>query len=266
LVYPNFAEVGQTITITGSDFGSSQGISKISINNLITTNVRKWETTQIDLKVPEGATSGKLYVIVNSQKSNEVDFNVKPTDTSKAVTIGTQVWMRKNLDVNCYRNGDSIPQITDIMDWILTNKGAWCYYDNNSDNGEIYGKMYNWYAVNDPRGLAPVGWHIPSDNEWSTLNSFLGGSEIAGGKLKETGTVHWNPTNTCATDDFRFSALPGGLRTMSFSNKNYDGRWWTSSSYDSSNAFFYWTVVNNCYINTSHTYKTTGHSVRCVKD
>ncbi|MBL0014028.1 MAG: fibrobacter succinogenes major paralogous domain-containing protein [Flavobacterium sp.] len=105
------------------------------------------------------------------------------------VQIGTQIWMTKNLNVSRYRNGDPIPQVANSAQWANLNTGAWCYYANSTANGPIYGKLYNWYAVNDSRGLAPEGWHIPSDAEWTTLVSFLGFPDVAGGKMKTTGTL-----------------------------------------------------------------------------
>src|SRR5580765_7574137 len=99
-----------------------------------------------------------------------------------AIKIGTQKWMSRNLDVTYYRNGDVIPHVTDPTKWQALTTGAWCWYNNDSANGAVYGKLYNWYAVNDPRGLVPAGWHIPSDAEWNTLSTYLG--IYAGGKMK----------------------------------------------------------------------------------
>ena len=126
--------------------------------------------------------------------------------------IGTQIWMLKNLDVTTFRNGDSIPQVTSGATWASTTSPAWCYYDNNSANGDIYGKIYNGYAVADSRGLAPIGWHIPTNDEWTILVNFLGGDSVAGGALKQTGTTLWTPSNVGATNSSGFAALPGGYR------------------------------------------------------
>ena len=144
-----------------------------------------------------------------------------------SVTICSQVWMLKNLDVSKYRNGDDIPQVTDATTWANLTTGAWCYYENNTANGTVYGKLYNWFAVNDPRGLAPSGWHIPSQAEWVTLQNCLGNDP--GGKVKETGTAHWNPPNTGATNSSGFTALPAGSRSNS--NGVFEGigggtTWW----------------------------------------
>src|SRR5204863_7930490 len=108
------------------------------------------------------------------------------------IQIGTQVWMAKNLDAAIYNNGDPIPEVKDPTQWIGLKTGAWCYYENNTANGTIYGKLYNFYALKDPRGLAPAGWHIPSHTGWQVVENYLGGKNIAGGKMKETGTQNWN--------------------------------------------------------------------------
>jgi uncharacterized protein (TIGR02145 family) len=102
--------------------------------------------------------------------------------------------MQSNLNVSHYRNGDVIPQVTDPTAWSSLTTGAWCYYNNDTANGTVYGKLYNWYAVNDPRGLSPQGWHVPTDAEWTNLTSCLGGESLAGGKMKAT--TLWDSPNT----------------------------------------------------------------------
>ena len=111
-----------------------------------------------------------------------LSFTIKAQD----VTIGTQTWTSKNLNVTKYRNGDAIPQVQDKNAWAKLKTGAWCYYENNTANGTTYGKLYNWFAVNDTRGLAPKGYHIPTDAEWTILTDYLGGDTIAGTKMKST--------------------------------------------------------------------------------
>ncbi len=184
--------------------------------------------------------------------------------------IGKQIWMKTNLNVSKYRNGDSIPQISDPNEWANTKKGAWCYYNNNPLNATIYGKLYNWYAVNDSRGLAPKGFHIPSINEYEELITFLDGTAVAGGKLKDTETKLWIKPNTEATNISCFSALPGGNRFENgqFGNMGEYGDWWSSSkeSNDKSKAshLFLYYGLGNVLI---HPYlKSCGCSVRCIKN
>src|ERR1035437_8570614 len=135
-----------------------------------------------------------------------------PPVSIPSVTICTQVWMLKNLDVSTYRNGDLIPKVTTTTAWDALTTGAWRWCNNDPAMGVIYGKLYNWYVVNDPRGLAPTGWHVPSDAEWTTLSTCLGGYAVAGGAMKETGTTHWTSPNTGATNSSGFTGLPGGGR------------------------------------------------------
>ena len=187
------------------------------------------------------------------------------------ITIGTQVWMTRNLDVNHYRNGDSIRHAATVEDWIDAGnhgEGAWCYYNNDTAPGKIYGKLYNWYAVNDPRGLAPLGYHVPSDEEWAILENYLGGWEIAGGKLKEKDTIHWLNPNTGATNTTGFSALPGGYRNDSgiFQDIGSQGIWWSATEFDNADARYIY-IANDypCFGRLSND-KVLGFSVRCVKD
>ncbi len=191
------------------------------------------------------------------------------------VTIGTQVLMNKNLNVATYRNGDLIPQVTDSAQWSNLTTGAWCYYNNDPILGAIYGKLYNWYAINDPRGLAPIGWHIPSATEWETLNTFLGGYGVSGGKLKEAGTVHWQSPNTGAANSSKFTALPGGARHSigSFQLKGYIGYWWSSTQFSGSLSWYrylYYSYnyqpVGNYAWGPAGNPKGYGFSVRCIKD
>ncbi len=200
-------------------------------------------------------------------------------NTYKTVTIGTQVWMAENLNVEHYRNGDVIPHVKNYKDWNKLRTGAWVYYDNDTDNSEIYGKLYNWYAVNDTRGLAPEGWHIPSDAEWTQLTDYLGGVnwyddasnyyiiENAGGKLKAT--TLWQKPNYGATNRSGFTALPGGLcyDDQGCSYIGDVGFFWTSSEYGNKSAWerrieSIWARV----IRTNLAPKVTGMSVRCIKD
>ncbi len=184
------------------------------------------------------------------------------------VQIGAQVWMLKNLNVDHYRNGDSIPEVRDSTQWENLTTGAWCYYNNDPAMGEIFGKLYNWYAVNDSRGLAPDGWHVPNDLEWTILVDYLGGGIVAGGKMKEVGTIHWNHPNTGATNFSNFSALPGGechATNIHFEIGNHCN-WWSSIEDDDLCAKFLYLEYDNPYTEYNYRIKTTGFSVRCIKD
>jgi uncharacterized protein (TIGR02145 family) len=205
---------------------------------------------------------------------------VAPVAALPSVTIGTQIWTNKNLDVTTYRDGTPIPQVTDPTAWAALTTGAWCYYNNDPAIGAVYGKLYNWYAVagiydaaslNDTtlrKQLAPIGWHVPSDAEWTTLTTFLGGNNIAGGKMKETGTAHWNSPNTDATNSSGFTGLPGGYRNGNgaFGSIGNDGFWWSSSESLTSYAWYRYLYYNFSNATRTNYSKTYGFSVRCLRD
>lgn len=184
------------------------------------------------------------------------------------VVIGTQTWTACNLDVTTYRNGDVIPQVTDPAAWSNLTTGAWCYYENSSSLGCTYNKLYNWYAVNDPRGLAPVGYHIPTQAEYETLRQYLGGIDFAGGKVKSTGTTLWNSPNVGATNETGWTGLPGGARGFNgtFAGRGFDGAYWTSTSSSVEFATYTDTYHFNPALDIKNFYKKSGYSVRLIKD
>jgi uncharacterized protein (TIGR02145 family) len=215
----------------------------------------------------------RAYAINNSGVTygNEISFTTPTAPAPSQVVIGTQIWMKENLDVVTYRNGDIIPQVTDQRTWANLNTGAWCYYNNDPANGDKYGKLYNWFAVNDPRGLAPQGWHIPSDAEWSTLGTFLGGDAIAGGKMKSTGITLWLSPNLNATNESGFTGLPGSFRWDSdglFYTGGETAVWWSASASGTKNldAFTRNLYYTNGILGRQTFGLWSGLSVRCIKD
>jgi uncharacterized protein (TIGR02145 family) len=189
----------------------------------------------------------------------------------KEVKIGNQIWSAENLYVDKFANGDKIFEMKSNNDWELAIKNkeaAWCYYNNDSSLGAIYGKLYNWYAVADPRGLCPTGWHVPSDSEWDILGNYLGGRSIAGGKMKEKGLKHWASPNTGATNSSGFTGLPGGYRYRYGSSElmgNF-GYWWTATQSSPSDAYYRSLDYYPIYVFRHYSYKTYYYSVRCIKD
>ena len=179
--------------------------------------------------------------------------------------------MAENLRVSRYRNGESIAIVTDITAWSGLTTGGRSWYNNDSTTYEYpYGNLYNWYAVADNRGICPTGWHVPSDAEWTTLTTYLGGEIVAGGKMKSTGTAYWKYVNTGATNESGFSALPGGFRNNDGSFdiiRNYVF-FWSATEYDISYAWIRSLYYNNGYVyrNSSSFFKSVGASVRCLKD
>jgi len=200
---------------------------------------------------------------------NEISFTTASLVNLSSVTIGTQIWSSTNLNVRTYRNGDPIPNVTDSIQWSNLTTGAWCWYNNDSATyAATYGRLYNWYAVNDPRGLAPQGWHIPTDAEYTLLTSFLGGESVAGGKMKSTGALYWQVPNTGASNESGFSGLPGGFRyhNGTFNNVGMAGLWWSSSAYGTYDAWFYGLGYNVNDVTRSSSLKEFAMSVRCIRD
>lgn len=271
-IAPSSGRIGDTITVIGIYFGSDRANSFLSFNKLKANEYISWSETQIKLKIPADAVSGKLSATINSVKSNEVEFKLIPTVDYESVILDTQIWMKRNLDVDHYRNGDSIPEVRDSIEWANLTTGAWCNFNNDPAMGEIYGKLYNWYAVHDPRGLAPHGWHIASYLEWKRTNQYLGVSK-AGGLLKASGLDYWKSPNAGATNETGFSALPGGWRSsetksgrMEFINLSLNSYFWTSTEETHWSAMFYYLTFDQIHLNYSHQRKETGLSVRCIKD
>lgn len=187
----------------------------------------------------------------------------------KTVRIGTQVWMAENLKTTKFRNGEPIPHVIGNSTWGVLNTGAYCWYNNDDRANKVtYGALYNWFAVDDQRSIAPVGWHIPTDKEWAALVVYLKGERIAGGALKETMTSHWADPNTGATNSSGFTALPGGYRAKdgTFKNLNVCGGWWADTEYTKSLVWYRYVDTTGSTIHNFSTYKSSGFSIRCIKD
>ena len=199
----------------------------------------------------------------NKNENTDIDGNVYHT-----VIIGTQEWMVENLRTTRYRNGDSIKEITADSLWLNLTTGAWCNYNHDESLAATCGRLYNWFAVNDGRVIAPAGFHIPSEAEWQTLIDFLGGAAVAGGKLKEAGLLHWDSPNTGATNEYGFTALPGGRAGYHGETifLGQFGHWWTSTSDGALGAHSCYMFSNDPYIRNEYIDKVLGYSVRCIKD
>jgi uncharacterized protein (TIGR02145 family) len=193
-------------------------------------------------------------------------------NTYKTVTIGTQQWMAENLKVTKYNDGTDIPNITDNTLWQNNTTGAWAYYNDDLANNAKYGKLFNWYAVspttNGSKNVCPSGWHIPTDAEWTVLTNYLGGENVAGGKMKEVGTTSWNSPNTDATNTSLFTGLPGGGRIYSggYGNIGGVGLWWSSTENNTNFAWHRGLGNDNGLAARGNYYKRDGLSVRCLRD
>ncbi|MFZ4521489.1 MAG: fibrobacter succinogenes major paralogous domain-containing protein [Bacteroidales bacterium] len=213
--------------------------------------------------------------ISGTDYGDALSFSTKPEElvtdidgnTYHMVTIGTQVWLRENLKTTHYRNGAAIPLVNNSATWGTLSTGAYCYFNNDPSNNQLFGKLYNWYAVNDSRKLAPAGWHVPTISEWNILYEYLGGKAVAGGKMKSTGTDYWRSPNTGASNSSGFTGYPGGnCSGVGFTySKNY-GNFWSSdyiSYYEASTAglTYYSAAVTDDVFEPK-----IGNSVRCIKD
>jgi uncharacterized protein (TIGR02145 family) len=249
---------------------SSLDLGKINSNNYILKVTREniepfMEELQISNNMIRNITVVRTTFKFETGTVTDIDGNVY-----KTVKIGDQWWMAENLKVTQYRNGDPIPHVTEYSKWSSNlTSGAYCEYDNNSSNVETYGRLYNWWAVNDSRNMAPAGWHVPTDAEWTILTDYLGESSIAGGKLKEEGFAHWGNPNSGATNESGLSALPGGYRDSTsgyYTSLGTYAYFWSSTEYGNNHA---WNHNLNYYHSTVYRNsigKQAGFSVRCVRD
>ena len=211
----------------------------------------------------------KISIILSAVVMTAMTLSSCGEGASTEVTIGNQVWMVENLNVDKFRNGDPIPHAETNEEWRKAGENgqpAWCYYDNNPANGAKYGKLYNWYAVNDPRGLAPEGWKIPSDEDWTLLTNHLGRKEVAGGKMKSTSG--WAESGN-GTNESGFSGLPSGGRDGygAFAPIGKVGVWWSSTEFSAGLAWYRGLGYGVGYVHSGYDYsKVEGLSVRCLRD
>lgn len=213
----------------------------------------------------------------SSPTMTDNDGNVYP-----AVLIGTQCWMGANLRTTQYRDGSAIPNVTVNTTWAQLNTGAWSYYENNSSNNASHGKLYNWFAAVDPRGICPLGWHVPADAEWQQLESTLGmpanelNSPGVRGEIQNVGGMMktisaWNAPNAGATNESGFTGLPSGARDGfsdgTFFNLGDRGYWWSSSEGDQLNYARYRSLSYfNAGVGRYSYYKSSGYCIRCLRD
>jgi uncharacterized protein (TIGR02145 family) len=212
-----------------------------------------------------GVLALMLFLAACSSRSEKVVD--RDGNSYNTVQIGYISWTGKNLGVEHYRNGDAIPEVKDAEKWATLTTGAWCYNDNKQENGNIYGKLYNWYAVNDPRGLAPKGWHVATDTEWSTLGDLLGGVDNAGGALKASRL--WKEQKSETKNDSGFELLSAGARRDTDGKFMLPGeysRLWSSTESTAKSAWCRSFGYFDAALRRGKANKNIGFSVRCVKD
>ena len=276
--YGTTTSYGSTITATQSPLtGSTNTNVSANITGLTAATIYHYRITAVNSL---GTTYGADITFTTILTGIPGTLSDNDGNTYQTISIGYQVWMAENLKTTKFNDGTAIPNVTrttpgifydEQITWSSLTTPAYCWYNNNAGYKATYGALYNWYTVdatsNGSKNVCPTGWHVPTDAEWTTLTTYLGGEAVAGGKLKETGTTHWITPNTGATNETGFTALPGGYRYTigTFNGVGSDGYWWSSTEY-STNAWvrtmsYYFTRVGR-----GSNYKQDGYSVRCVRD
>jgi uncharacterized protein (TIGR02145 family) len=236
------ASITVTLTSTGED-------------NTI-ANTTKVITVNKSGNITNGLSTAEFNNALTYGTMTDQDGNVY-----KTITIGTQTWMAENLRTTKYRDGTAIHNVTDNTAWVALTTGAYCTYNNTTDTVVIatYGRLYNWYAATDAHNIAPTGWHLPTDAEWTTLTTYLGGESVAGGKMKETGTSHWITPNAGATNESGFTTLPSGGRFSIFSNVGFNSYFWSNTR----SRYLYSNLAN---VDCADVNKSNGFTLRLIKD
>lgn len=254
-------------TVTNSKIIVGSGIGMFSSNIIgLEANTTYYARAYAINSIGVSYGNEVIFTTENFGTVTDIDGNIY-----KTVTIGSQIWMMENLKTTRYNDATAIPNITKGTTWNGLTTGAYCDYTNDENFRDTYGALYNWYAVNIGK-LAPKGWHIPTDKEWTLLTEYLGGVTVAGGILKETGTVHWSIPNTDASNACGFFGLPGGNCDIwqNFYGIREYGYWWSSTKDGSTNAKYRYLIFTNGSIggegNGSASPFQSGFSVRCIKD
>jgi len=256
-----YTDLSDSKTVDG--FGAGSFTSNLTdLTAGITYYVRAYATNSIGTGYSD-AVKFTTKIATEFGTVTDIDGNIYLT-----VKLANQWWMAENLKVTHYRNGDEIPNVTDNNQWASLTTDARCAQNNSADKVATYGYLYNWCAVNDVRNIAPPGWHVPTDAEWQNLANFLGGNAVAGGKLKESGTAHWNKPNTEATNASDFCALAGGYRDNlgNFSGTGGSATFWSSTEENVSYGRCWEITYNSGALSNLANRKSRGFSVRLVAD
>ncbi|MFN5372579.1 MAG: FISUMP domain-containing protein, partial [Bacteroidia bacterium] len=264
-------------TITSQPSGADVFIAGVYKGHTPLNGLLELGRYEVYVKLDDYKIPSKKYIDVNANKKAEFDFTLIPWDSSddpdkdllQEIKIGQQIWSLNNLNTDRFRNGDTIPEVKSNSAWVLAGENkqpAWCYYDNNSMHGESYGKLYNWYAVADSRGLCPAGWHVPNNAEWAALGETLGGNDKAAEQLNQLSIKEGRSSDS---NGRRFNSFPGGIRLSNgrFDYLGNDSYWWTVSDNSSKEGVNRYILHDSSEINKATYYlKSNAHSVKCIKD
>jgi uncharacterized protein (TIGR02145 family) len=263
---------GKEVTITSIPSGAKLYIDGVSTDTTPYAGALSFGSHKIKVDNAGTIIEQSIDVIQNGVSSwtFKVQKDIIDADGNiyKVIAIGTQIWMAENLRTTKFKDGTTIPKVSDDAKWTELSTPAYCWYANNETGyKELCGALYNWYTVNTGK-LCPSGWHVPSDAEWTTLTDYLGGESLAGGKLKEVVNTHWGRSNDGADKSSGFTALPGGYRvsTGSFYGVGNYGNWWSSSKYDSGSAWYRGMYYSSNSVGRVVYSMVDGFSVRCIKN
>jgi uncharacterized protein (TIGR02145 family) len=258
--------------MVGNEFGMKRSY-RILLSIIMAICVLIIPTHSCEKDDNNNPTNGRTTAVFNPEKAYG-SLTDQDGNEYKTITIGKQTWMAENLRTTKYRNGDEIPGVTEENTWFNLGTGAFCNYHNtiNIDSIATYGRLYNWYAANDSRNIAPPGWHVPTHDEWIILETYLTDS-VAGIKLKESDTVHWKIHYYIGTNETGFTALGAGYRQgyagkFTFINIGIESGWWTVTEGDDNidNAYHVTMGYNYGFLGGCNCTKVSGYSIRCVKD
>ncbi|MCX6255325.1 MAG: fibronectin type III domain-containing protein [Bacteroidia bacterium] len=267
------AITGYTVTSNPGSITRTGSVNPIIVGTLTNGTAYTFTVTATNANGTGPASSASNSVTPSATIAYDIDGNVY-----NIVTIGSQVWMNENLKTTKYNDGTAIPNEISAASWAASNSGAYCDYSNTPANSTTYGRLYNWYAVdnnastklasNGGKNVCPTSWHVPTDAEWTTLTTYLGGESVAGGKLKETGNTHWYLPNTSATNETGFTALAGGSRGSSggYGGLMNTGYWWSSTENTTAFAWLRAMYFDYSSVGSSVADKQIGLSVRCLRD
>ena len=281
------ATSGGNVTVEGSSAVTARGVCWNTSGNPTVSGLHTSDgggggsfTSQLTELSPSTAYYVKAYATnsYGTSYGNQVDLTTPLeviTDYDGniyyPIKIGTQVWLTRNLNTTHYSNGDSIPKVTDWIQWENIGSAAYCNYQNDPANSTVYGRLYNWYAASGPRNVCPSGWHVPTDSDWNSLFNFIGDPYNGGWALKEQGFTHWQISNSGGNDTYGFTALPGGTAYTEFSPGGFkflsqSGRFWSSTNYQSTSSnSLSLSYSSKDYYFTPYS-KTNGMSIRCIKN